>query len=410
MQPGTGCHHGTGDLSGMPVTFEWRISLCATDFPRAAYEDLRLRVAANTPFNTLAWLCAAERALPADEHLHVLLGWQAGQLQMCLPLVASRERFGGLPFSVVHHLGFPLSDRIAVLATLEPKPARHALRQIRRRLPHALLQFNELPRAATQDNLLDQWARRSSTVESRISCRAPVHLISDNDRQEVSGDPRYKLRRARKRIAACGARVRRIIPDASSMGPLLDAIREVEAVSWKGDEGVGIFSDANRQQWMREAFIALAGQDRVRVVTLELDGRCISYRLGLFEQGRFYDYNLAFVPQYADLGSGRVLLEELIHWGLDEGWSWIDASRVSLENSSHQLHERMTGLLEHRRWSFYSWRPSGLCLGLALRLWQYLKPRLQALRAKRAAARARLAVTTDTPLEGRDAVPSHSQR
>ena len=31
-------------------------------------------------------------------------------------------------------------------------------------------------------------------------------------------------------------------------------------------------------------------------------------RLGLLDQGRLYDYNLAFLPQHADLGSGRVLL------------------------------------------------------------------------------------------------------
>ena len=161
----------------------------------------------------------------------------------------------------------------------------------------------------------------------------------------------------------CGAEVRRITPDASTMGPLLQAISEVEAVSWKGDEGVGIFADERHRQWMDRAFTALAAQGLVRVVVLELDGRCISYRLGLLEQGRLYDYNLAFLPQYADLGSGRVLLEEWIRWGLDDNWRWIDASRVSLENSSHQLHERMTGQLEHWRWSFYSWRPERHCLG-----------------------------------------------
>jgi hypothetical protein len=110
---------------------------------------------------------------------------------------------------------------------------------------------------------------------------------------------------------------------------------------------------------------------------LELNGECISYRLGLLDQGRLYDYNLAFLPQHADLGSGRVLLEEWIRWGLDENWRWIDASRVSLDNSSHQLHERMTGQLEHWRWSFYSWQLGGLILGLALRLWKSLKPWLR---------------------------------
>ena len=401
----------------MTVRFEWRTSLCATDFPAAAYEALRLRVMDHTPFNALAWMVASQQALTAGERLHVLLGWQADELVLCLPLVASVERFGGLPFRVLHHLGYPLADRLALLACVEAEDLRKALTEVRRRLPHALLQLNEL---AGEDSVLTAWLARSSTAERRLSCRAPVHLMTDADRQEVSGDPRYKLRRARKRIAACGAQVRRITPDATTMGPLLKAIAEVEAVSWKGDEGVGIFADERHRQWMDTAFTALAAQGLVRVVTLELDGRCISYRLGLLEQGRLYDYNLAFLPQYANLGSGRVLLDEWIRWGLDDNGFWIDASRVSLENSSHQLHERMTGHMEHWRWSFYSWRPSGLALGLALRLWQHVKPRLQQWRAKRAAAASSPApvaaptvkppASTDTLMEGEHATPSHSQR
>ena len=168
-----------------------------------------------------------------------------------------------------------------------------------------------------------------------------------------------------------------------------------------------------------------AAQGLVRVVVLELEGRCISYRLGLLEQGRLYDYNLAFLPQYADLGSGRVLLEEWIRWGLDDNWRWIDASRVSLENSSHQLHERMTGQLEHWRWSFYSWRPSGIALGLALRVWQWVKPLLQRYKARRAAKAAKPVAAPapvvapaskqanlkkESAMESEHASPSHSQR
>ncbi|APC14801.1 cellulose biosynthesis protein [Pseudomonas frederiksbergensis] len=404
----------------MAVRFEWRTSLCATDFPATAFEALRQRVTEHTPFNALAWLSAAERALPRDATLHVLLGWQGEQLCVCLPLIAMRERFGGLPFRVLHHLGYPLADRITLLACLDAQSIRQALKETRRHLPHALLQLNELPKHPDQESTLTQWMQLSSTGEHRVSCRVPVHLISDSDRQEICGDPRYKLRRARKRIAACGAVVRRLTPDAVTMRPLLQAISEVEAHSWKGDEGVGIFSDARHRQWINEAFTALAAQGRVRVVVLELDGRCISYRLGLLEQGRLYDYNLAFLPQYADMGSGRVLLEEWIRWGLDEGWKWIDASRVSLDNSSHQLHERMTGQLEHWRWSFYSWRPSGLLLGLGLRLWHHVKPRLHQWRAKHAATAATrtLVVTsadkkispTAHPMEGENASPSHHQR
>ena len=394
----------------MVTRFEWCTSLCAADFPAAAYEALRLRVTDHTPFNNLGWLCAAEQALGEGERLHILLGWEKDELRLCLPLVASRERFFGVPFRVLHHLGYPLADRLALLSLLDSEGMRQALSLIRQRVPHALLQLNEVSEPAGEESVLTEWMTRSSTAERRLSCRVPVHLISEADHQEVSGDPRYKLRRARKRIAACGAEVRRIIPDAVTMGPLLQAISEVEAVSWKGDEGVGIFASERSRLLIERAFTALAGQGLVRLVTLELNGQCISYRLGLLEQSRLYDYNLAFLPQYADLGSGRVLLEEWIRWGLDEHWHWIDASRVSLENSSHQLHERMTGQLEHWRWSFYSWRPSGLVLGLGLRLWHRLKPRVQGWRARR----AELAKPTLKPVaittEGEHASPSHSQR
>ncbi|MDI2595064.1 GNAT family N-acetyltransferase [Pseudomonas sp. N3-W] len=396
----------------MAARFEWRTSLCAPDFPAQAFEALRLRVTDHTPFNSLAWLCASEQALIDGQRLHILLAWSGAELMLCLPLVAGRQRFGGVPFRVLHHLGYPMADRLALLSCLDAEDTRRALKGIRRHLPHALLQLNELSEPTGEESALTEWMGRSSTAERRLSCKVPVHLISDADRQEVSGDPRYKLRRARKRIAACGAEVRRITPDATSMPAWLQAISEVEAVSWKGDEGVGIFTGEQHRLWMDRAFTGLAAQGLVRLVILELNGRCISYRLGLLEQGRLYDYNLAFLPQYADLGSGRVLLEEWIRWGLDDNWRWIDASRVSLENSSHQLHERMTGQLEHWRWSFYSWRPGGLVLGLALRLWHRIKPTVQRWRSKRPldAPAPKAAAPVEKTMEGEHASPSHSQR
>jgi len=358
----------------MGLRLSWSTSLSAPDFPARDYEVLRQRLPQSTPFNGLAWLRAAEAALRPGQSLHVLLGHDGERLCLCLPLVRLPLRDGLPGFVVLRHLGWPLSDRVGLLIELPEHDASRVLREIRRHLPHALLQLNEV--VAGEPWLL-HWGWRSSTHECRRVCNVPVHGLSAADRQEVSGDPRYKLRRARKRINACGAQVRRVVADAGNIGEWLPRIAAVEDASWKGDDGVGIFSTAQSRAWMFQALASLAGEDRLRLVVLELDGECISYRLGLLERGRLYDYNLAFLPAHADLGSGRVLLQEWIDWGLDDGWQWIDASRVSLENSSHQLHERMTGQVEHLRHSFYSWRPSGLCLGLALRLWRRLRPWLR---------------------------------
>ncbi|AMK30900.1 CelD/BcsL family acetyltransferase involved in cellulose biosynthesis [Pseudomonas sp. TE6283] len=390
----------------MALQLSWCASLRSDDFPAADYEALRRRLPGSTPFNHLGWLRAAEAALLPGQQLGVLLGHQDQRLCLCLPLVRAREPFGPLFAPVVRHLGYPLNDRIALLIDLPALYADQVLQAIRKHLPHALLQLNEVPDNTEHEGWLRQWASASSTWQQRLTCRVPVHRINEQDRQEVSGDPRYKLRRARKRINACGASVRRVMASTENMGELLDAISAVEAVSWKGDDEVGIFSGPQRRQWMYQAFTALAGEGLVCLVLLELDGRCISYRLGLVERGRVYDYNLAFVPEHRDLGSGRVLLEEWIHWGLDADWKWIDASRVSLDNSSHQLHERMTGQLEQWRLSSYSWRPDGVLLGLAQRCWHWLKPRLR----RRSPCNEADVVAPTPPQERPDAIPGHSQR
>lgn len=359
----------------MDYRFQWTTGLCAPGFPCKAYARLLALVPQATPFNHLGWLQAAERALEPGQRLHVLLAWADQELRLCLPLVCSRERRFGLRWTVLRHLGYPLGDRIALLCRLDEHGRRQARAAIHRHLPHALLQLHELVEGGEQQVLLEGWAAASSTHERRPTCRVPVHAIGEGDRHEPSGDLRYKLRRARKRTAACDARVRRLTPDGTSIEAALEAIAAVEQASWKGEQGVGIFSGERRQQWMREAFADLAAAGLVRIVLLEHQGRCISYRLGLLERGRLYDYNLAFLPDYAELGSGRLLLDEWIRWGLEEGWQYIDASRVSLHNSSHQLHERMTGEVLQLRWSLYSWRPDGIALGLAYRLWSALKAR-----------------------------------
>ncbi|OLF54202.1 GNAT family N-acetyltransferase [Pseudomonas chlororaphis] len=368
----------------MTIRFDWRPSLLDPDFPAADLAQLHDAVDAATPFNRLAWLRGAELALEPTQRLRVLLGWHGEHLVLCLPLVHGRERKAGMAWPVVRHLGFPLSDRLALLATAQALPAMpRVLEEIRRELPHAWLQLSELLAA---DGALASWREYSSYSACAISCRAPEHRIVAADREEARDKPlRYELRRAKKRCAEIDARVIRVNPDGEGMDALLDFIGAVEQASWKGADGLGIFSGARRQQWMRSALRELAADGCVRVVLLEHQGRCISYRLGLLERGRLYDYNIAFLPDYASLGSGRLLLDEWIRWGLDDGWQWVDASRVSLSRSSHQLHERMNGQVEHQRWSFYSRRPDGLLLGLADRLWQTLKPHVKTWRERRAA-------------------------
>jgi hypothetical protein len=118
----------------MAARFEWRTSLSAADFPATAYEALRLRVTDHTPFNSLGWLRAAEQALGEGERLHILLAWETDELCLCLPLVASRERFGGVDVSGAASLGLSAGRSLGtVVVCLGSEDMREALVQIRQR-------------------------------------------------------------------------------------------------------------------------------------------------------------------------------------------------------------------------------------------------------------------------------------
>src|SRR5690606_3999555 len=132
------------ERSVMDYRFQWCESLSAPDFPVQAYVQLCERLPHSTPFNHLGWLRAAENGLEPDQTLHVLLGWSGDQLLLCLPLIRLRESRFGLIWHTLRHLGYPMSDRLALLCQLDDQGLVEALGAIRRQLPHTLLQLNEL--------------------------------------------------------------------------------------------------------------------------------------------------------------------------------------------------------------------------------------------------------------------------
>ncbi|MDR1854138.1 MAG: GNAT family N-acetyltransferase [Azoarcus sp.] len=365
----------------MNLRFVWHDSLDDGDFPLAAYEDLLARLPQATPFNHPAWLRAAAMALAPGRELRVLVAFRAERMALCLPLVRCREKLLGLPMTVVRHLGHPLADRVALaVAPGEDEALAAALPRIGAEMPHALLQFDEVPAA---DDRLEVWGSHYFRHERRMSCRVPAHRIDDADRDEPPpGDARYELRRARRHCDALGAVTRRARPTADDIDDWCARLAAVDRASWKGEAGVGLFSAAY-ESWTRAALRNLAAVDRVRVVLLEHEGCCLSYRLGLLEAGRLYDYAAAYLPEHRALGSGRLLLDEWIRWGLDEGWQWVDAARVSRENSRHPLHERASATIEHHRWRFFARRPDGIALALAYRVWLRVKPLLRRPRQRK---------------------------
>ena len=124
---------------------------------------------------------------------------------------------------------------------------------------------------------------------------------------------------------------RRWQPGPDELAGILPRLGAVEARSWKGRHGVGIFAPEDRWRFLVDVSHHLAARRWLDIATLSLDGRIIAYRYGFRYRARFLDYNLAHDPDYAQLSPGRVLLDEIIRDSHRLGLEAVDASRGALD-------------------------------------------------------------------------------
>ena len=251
----------------MSTQFSWCTSLSDSQFSIHDYSRLINQIKQTTPFNHIAWLRGAEKSLTKNQKLKILLGYKDNELVICLPLIICTEKTFRLPVKTIRHLGYPLSDRIALAVQPDiDNLLNQALLEIRKKLSFSMIQFSEITEESAQASGLKQWQNKFWYSEDRLSCAAPAHQITEEDRVEPSGNIRYKLRKARKRANDLPATIERITPTAENVADIINAISEVELQSWKGDDGVGVFSGQQRMNWMTTALSGFAEKGHLRII------------------------------------------------------------------------------------------------------------------------------------------------
>src|SRR5690606_36204735 len=167
---------------------------------------------------------------------------------------------------VARHLGAPVSDRIGLM--IDPGEvglAIETLRQIRVRRPVAYIELSELYAESTSFSEVEKFVALDCAGSTQLATsQVPTYRLSIGEWQKSCLPPQRKaklsreLRRSRRRAEELGAVLRRVVPSGPDGSSWIDEVARVEAGSWKGLAGVGLFSDEIRAQWMRSALLALA--------------------------------------------------------------------------------------------------------------------------------------------------------
>jgi len=341
----------------------------------------------STVFNDWPWL------LTCVEHLNdqqTFIGVQVRndlhQLVGFVALGVVKERLHGIPLRVARFLQYPLGDRIAILLHPDHLSAWEPL----------LAYFSECSGNAwdsmiwnewtdTQGLLpkAEQWAKQKKIPSSHIvTSQCPILTFKYSSEDEMvasySSKMRSDLRRRKKKLYQLNGEITHLRPSVNDVPELIDKIRETEAASWKGSEGVGIFNDPHTYAFFKDLSLRLAAYDQLDLSIVDINGELASYKYGFYFRQTFYDYSIGYLPKHSKLGLGRILLDELTLSAFREGYRAVDASRVGAV-TQHLLFERTKDVITHHR--FY-WFGTSLKSRLLMFLVMYGKPQMKIQREK----------------------------
>lgn len=333
-----------------------------------------------TLFNTPQWCQSAAGVLLGPRALHVLTVTDGDTLAAWVPLTAGPEHIHGLMLRTLRLLGHPYNDRVAL-------PMRGGDVALAGIVVDALLAcpyrwdvliVSELYDAVERSQLdAVLTARPALGVEWRACSNSPVLRLTETPQAaQRARSAATRTARARRKLAAAGEiRFERQLPTAEQVPQLVGVCKAIEDRSWKGTQGLGIFSSPTGERFFTAVGVCLAARGWLDVGLLYLDGKPVSYRFGFRYRNVFLDFNLAFDPAYSACAPGRILLDDMIASSRQQGLDAVDASRSS-RAEPHLLADWTDERIEHHELWLFGPSLRGRLIGWARR---HVRPLLQRL-------------------------------
>ncbi|MDP6850602.1 MAG: GNAT family N-acetyltransferase, partial [Planctomycetota bacterium] len=103
--------------------------------------------------------------------------------------------------------------------------------------------------------------------------------------------------------------------ELQNIDSLIQECSAVEATSWKGDQGVGIFRDDSYRSFMKDVWKMLAPEKGIALATIRLDGELIIYHWGFRHGDHFLSYNMAQRPETNNVRGGSLILKLMVDQG-----------------------------------------------------------------------------------------------
>ncbi|MBB4065198.1 GNAT family N-acetyltransferase [Gellertiella hungarica] len=137
-------------------------------------------------------------------------------------------------------------------------------------------------------------------------------------RKTISSHHLHEMRRQRNHLSALGRLSYEVARQPADVRVRMEEFLALEARGWKGTKRTAMVLDRYRAAFAREAITNLAESDAVRIHTLDLNGRAVATMIVFIVSGEAYTWKTAYDEAYAKYSPGKLLMENLTEWHLDD--------------------------------------------------------------------------------------------
>jgi CelD/BcsL family acetyltransferase involved in cellulose biosynthesis len=344
-----------------------RVVTSASEFARLSddWERLQEKAAVTSVFASFDWQYLWWQTYGKEQPLLVLLAMHGDELVGILPLYVQTVPMLRYPVRLLRLIGsggdtWP-DDLGPILAEgYEAEAARELAQEVMRISRWDVLFLTDMDPSSAFTS-----AVQVASTAAHLECHAEhaerivytaLPATWEAWLQSMSGDRRYRIRNARKKLHAAHSARFFVWTDPATLDQGIDRLVHLHHKRWKQAEQSHSFATPEYIGFHRAVMAACLNRDRLRLYCLELSGEIVAMFYFYRFRNRVYLMQSGFDPDHSKVKPGQVLLGHVVEHAIGEGNEVLDFLR-----GDHQYKEEIaTGERKTVNFTALRFRPGAL--------------------------------------------------
>lgn len=284
------------------------------------------------------WQASIVSALTEPGSVSVVIQREQQELTAALPYRMRRDRIG-IPVNIIEPLSSVVSYHAQLVTRARPEALLEGFLAAIEKLPWHVLRITDVPtESATATAIRQLGANTRMVLIEYPGVQSPFLTVTQTwDEIVASRDKkrRYQMRRRKKDFEALPDSYERYYEAPEETDTLLEAIEQIERLSWKDSAGVAIHSNPHEVEYHRQLLPWLARHNALRGDVLYTGNTPIAYEL-FCHWGKRWAGALkgSFSERFGGIGAGNYSLETTLERIIRQGVGEIDFLGNADENKT----------------------------------------------------------------------------